>query len=455
MFDKNLLFLSAFGSACNMAVRGGAVDEKFDRAFIDNAVAPWCSATPLSGELLQISLDALLQNDINLLSAYPDAYVSQSYDGTKAHNGEQFCYFPAGDGQGIETGEDTWNNSVTLSATIGSITGPNNETSGVVLGSLVPAYPFQHGKEWNYGIFGVSAGAPTWYNIDVSALDNFDISATTNVLTSASKILSGLLPECYLISGACFVMSDNAGTLFPTQGKETPYFIDKSTQGASIWRPSPAFMGVYGPGQDMDFEHAFGQDAFVMVEGNFKAGDIIEFDFDIKNIYLASGNNLNSDPNDVNDAWRLISTKSDCPTEFGMYKLEIPAEDDPDNYKGEIVNKPYVKTGQSVMSYTFNVIEWEKLFSDGSSKPNWKLHINGSCRLDEDYSGKIGPSFRNAYPIGSDMAYRLAAIGTLVDEAVTSCPMTGFVKVYKARKHINESIYRPWGVVPQYIEIPN
>lgn len=259
MFDKNLLFLSAFGSACNMAVRGGAVDEKFDRAFIDNAVAPWCSATPLSGELLQISLDALLQNDINLLSAYPDAYVSQSYDGTKAHNGEQFCYFPAGDGQGIETGGDTWNNSVTLSATIGSITG-DTETSAVVLGSLVPAYPFKHGKEWNYGVFGVSAGAPTWYDINVSALDKVDMNEVQSAVNGYSA-MSAKIFDTRTVS--------NFGVLWP----------DNSTS-VMTWM----FEGInQNPDSQAPLKvlYEYAEDCIPMVHGNFKAGDVLELKYRI------------------------------------------------------------------------------------------------------------------------------------------------------------------------------
>lgn len=260
MFEKNLLFLSAFGEACNMAVRGKAVDDKFNRAAINNAVAPWCSATPLSGELLQVSLDALLQNDINLLSAYPDAYVSQSYDGTKAHNGEQFCYFPAGDGQGIETGEDTWNNSVTLSATIGSITGPNNETSGVVLGSLVPAYPFQHGKEWNYGVFGVSAGAPTWYNIDVSALENFDIVAAQSAVHGYSA-MSAKAFDTRTVS--------NYGVLWPDYN---------TSVSAWMWEGINQTEGAQAKLKEL---YNYAENCIPMVCGNFKAGDVLELKYRI------------------------------------------------------------------------------------------------------------------------------------------------------------------------------
>lgn len=247
MFDKNLLFLSAFGEACNMAVRGSAVDGKFDRAAISNAVAPWCSATPLSGELLQVSLDALLQNDINLLSAYPDAYVSQSYDGTKAHNGEQFCYFPAGDGQGIETGEDTWNNSVTLSATIGSITG-GTKTSGVVLGSLVPAYPFQHGKEWNYGVFTVSEGKPVWKDIDLNELASIAYSADPG--------------ETYEIRTNC-----TSHNVYPNTEYSLSYWMDKPDGQANL---STLF--------------AEADTVLPVLHGDFKKGDVIDTKFNLYHI---------------------------------------------------------------------------------------------------------------------------------------------------------------------------
>lgn len=163
-FDKSILFLSAFGQPCNMPFAGTAVNENFKSVTdADNPiVAPWTSATPLSGELLQASLDALLQNDINLLSAYPDAYLKTQYDGNTS-NLQQFLYAPAGAGQVVESGSNGWTNSVVVSAVAGTLPG---EASGVMLGALVPATPFQQGRAWNYGVFGVDRGVPTWFEVD-------------------------------------------------------------------------------------------------------------------------------------------------------------------------------------------------------------------------------------------------------------------------------------------------
>ena len=158
--------MSAFGEQVNMAYAGTAVNEKFKEVQGSDTVviAPWTSATPLSGELLQTSLDALLQNDINLLSAYPDAYAKDSYSGTAA-NVQKVVYSPLNDEYSIEAGK--LENSVDITAELGSLTG---ETTTVSLGSTVPSAPFKSGEGWNYGLFGVSASKPTWFDCNVSAL---------------------------------------------------------------------------------------------------------------------------------------------------------------------------------------------------------------------------------------------------------------------------------------------
>lgn len=163
-FDKSILFLSGFGQPVNKAVSGTAINGNFQNVTDSNnpAVAPWTSATPLSGELLQASLDALLQNDINLVSAYPDAYLKTAYTGGVTKNIQQFSYAPAGTGQTVESGDAGWTNSVMVSSYVGTVGGP---ASAIMLGALVPAHPFQQGKGWNYGLFGVQKGAPTWFPI--------------------------------------------------------------------------------------------------------------------------------------------------------------------------------------------------------------------------------------------------------------------------------------------------
>lgn len=431
MFDKNLLFLSAFGKACNMAVRGGtdgAVDDKFDRAVIDNAIAPWCSATPLSGELLQVSLDALLQNDINLLSAYPDAYVSQSYDGTKAHNGEQFCYFPAGDGQGIETGEDTWNNSVTLSATIGSITGPNNETSGVVLGSLVPAYPFQHGKEWNYGVFGVSSGAPTWYNINVSALDNFDMMAAQSAINGYSAT-SAKIFDTRTVS--------NYGVLWPDSNVSVSAWmwegINQNPDGQSALK--------------ILYENA--EDCIPMVYGSFKRGDVLELNYRINVATILAKTSTGTgvsyliDPNQGIGAMdATIADKQAFQVElredFELYAAVFSAKDDKldickagytskinmGTYNGSLCGFPHDKAGN--INYAFSGFE-----GDGQAVIRFNENMNNctvgvmrrlkpgktstaSFRYWAGTYYDVGPASKNAYIQNGNADYGFFAEAKLI-----------------------------------------
>lgn len=182
-FNENILFLSAFGQPCNKTYSGTAVNEKFvDIAGDTLVVSPWTSATPLSGELLQLSLDALLQNDINLLSAYPDAYFKPTTD--ESVNMEKFTYQPTGTSKSYSVGDDGWTNSMTVSSTVGTIGG---DASGVMLGTTVPAEPFQAGNTWNYGLFGVENGDPKWYPVDVSAMSK-DITAQKEYNTVASHL---------------------------------------------------------------------------------------------------------------------------------------------------------------------------------------------------------------------------------------------------------------------------
>lgn len=171
-FDRNILYLSAFGKTVNNAVSGGAVEGilKEIAESKNPMVAPWTSATPLSGELLQASLNALLQNDTNLLSAYPDSYLKPTYNSTSYTNIQQFSYAPAGAGQTVASGDDGWTNSVMVSAYVGTV--GNGDTSAVMLGSLVPSYPFQQGKVWNYGVFGVEDGEPTWFPVSKQFLES-------------------------------------------------------------------------------------------------------------------------------------------------------------------------------------------------------------------------------------------------------------------------------------------
>lgn len=399
MFDKNLLFLSAFGKACNMAVRGGAVDEKFDRAFIDNAVAPWCSATPLSGELLQVSLDALLQNDINLLSAYPDAYVSQSYDGTKAHNGEQFCYFPAGDGQGIETGEDTWNNSVTLSATIGSITG-DTETSAVVLGSLVPAYPFKHGKEWNYGVFGVSAGKPTWYDIDVSALTKFDMEEVQSVVGGYSAV-SGKIndaPRYYMMNGYWGTYPDAEKKLIETTMDTVYFYKPVSTSQA---QPTGFTLGIYkdqNPVQVKDY-NAWGYDTISIASGDFKSGEVIDFDVVLSKAVIASGDT------NLSNGYKQITNLNDAPTLWRVCPVCIPDLDgvtpaDPEwPATGALTYLPYYYYGmdKKLKGYV-TTVEWSSNQGTGAySRYDFNVHLKGTITIIADYVGRIGVYFQSKW----------------------------------------------------------
>lgn len=206
-FDESILFLSSFGKQCNKTYSGTAINEKFKEIVGDGwIVSPWNSATPLSGELLQTSLDALLQNDINLLSAYPDAYFKPT--DTESVNVERVTYTPTGLGRSFSTGNDGWGNAMTLSSTIGTV---GTEAAGLMLGSLVPAVPFLAGAAWNYGLFGVENGEPKWYPVDVSAtLEKIDDIQADTVYTSHVTFEEDTTTKTVMVNGTYSSLADFA-----------------------------------------------------------------------------------------------------------------------------------------------------------------------------------------------------------------------------------------------------
>lgn len=248
MYNESILFMSAFGQNVNWAYGDPAVNQKFQDLYGSNtvAIAPWTSATPLSGELMQASLDALLQNERNLLSAYPDAYVKALY-GAKSNNVQKVIYAPIGDGQSVVSGTDEVKNAVTLSAEFGTLGGT---ASAAMLGATVPAEPFEQGKGWNYGVFGVKNGMPTWYpyNIEEFVATNAGTSVLENIYSV--YVNDNTLP----ITNSAYILSTSFQSHSATLKLEE--LVDKP---------------------------------YILVSGDWKGGDLIKIDGIIRNLRVFSG----------------------------------------------------------------------------------------------------------------------------------------------------------------------
>lgn len=186
MQDLNVLYMSAFNAECNPLAVGYAVNGT-------DAIAKWTSATPAQGELLQKSLDALLQNDVNLASAFPDSWYTNDWENkTNPSAITQFLYSPHGAGQISDVDNDS--GSITIYGEVGPLPGHEEDgtNSSYCFGSTIPAYPFKGGVSnatyWTYGVFGVRDGEPTWYDINPNDLTASTVSATTTATTLSGKI---------------------------------------------------------------------------------------------------------------------------------------------------------------------------------------------------------------------------------------------------------------------------
>jgi len=194
MQDLNVLYMSAFNTECNPLAVGYAVNGT-------DAVAKWTSATPAQGELLQKSLDALLQNDVNLASAFPDAWYSNDWENKTNQSAiTQFLYSPNGAGQISEPGNDS--GSITIYGEVGPLPGHEEDgaNSSYCFGSTIPSFPFKGGSNatyWNHGIFGVSDGKPAWFPINPN-----DLTATGITANSTATSLSGKINDIVKINGS-------------------------------------------------------------------------------------------------------------------------------------------------------------------------------------------------------------------------------------------------------------
>ena len=195
-----ILFMSAFGAATNPAQERKMTDQSnYVSAYcgIGQAPARWTSATPAQGELLQASLEALLQNDKNIEASYPISWVNNNSDNSGA-----LCnmnYMPNSDTE-----------SYTISGDKGPLPTPFEEAAPtrtqICLGSTVPAYPFLEGTQWTCGLFGVSDGKPTWFGAqDEGApiyVPNLYASVAHNVRANSNETdLSAKLNDVFTVDG--------------------------------------------------------------------------------------------------------------------------------------------------------------------------------------------------------------------------------------------------------------
>ena len=334
MYNESILFMSAFGQPVNMAYADAEVNEKFKDLYGSNtvAVAPWNSATPLSGELMQASLDALLQNDKNLLSAYPDAYLKPLYDG-EANNVQKIIYTPIGDGQSVASGTSEGGNSVTLSAEFGTLAGT---VSAAMIGATIPAGPFERGKGWNYGVFGVKNGAPTWFNYDIDKL---------------------------AISNPGLTVIEN---------QYGPYIDDstKSISNADYILANTA--GMSHSATDKCFELC--NKPYVLVNGSWKIGDLISINGVVRNLRVFAG-----------EGPTYPEVTKETPITMAFYSGA-------NTYDNSIPNQYY-----SV--FVNGSVDDAQISTQGSDLTHHNLHIDLLVRINSAFSGSIGikPQGQYAY----------------------------------------------------------
>lgn len=264
-----------------------------------------------------------MQNDKNLLSAYPDAYLKPLYDG-EANNVQKIIYTPIGDGQSVASGTSEGGNSVTLSAEFGTLAGT---VSAAMIGATIPAGPFERGKGWNYGVFGVKNGTPTWFNYDI---DKLAIS-----------------------SPGLTVVENQYG----------PYIDDsiKSISNADYILANTA--GMSHSATDKCFELC--NKPYVLVNGSWKIGDLISINGVVRNLRVFAG-----------EGPTYPEVTKETPITMAFYSGA-------NTYDNSIPNQYY-----SV--FVNGSVDDAQISTQGSDLTHHNLHIDLLVRINSAFSGSIG-----------------------------------------------------------------
>lgn len=196
--ETGKLYITKFGAPTN----GDNTVDSWQRLELNATVNPWCSATPLMGELMQESLDALLENDLRLASSVPDCSLKNGKSDKIPKNPLSDLETAAAANLVGLTDIKYWTTGANDNLTTAVVATPNGgeDDTPYALGMLVPPSLLVDGSNKKNKLLACENGALVWKDFDTKTPTVNSIVIGTNttppatamsLLNDTVKVMSG------------------------------------------------------------------------------------------------------------------------------------------------------------------------------------------------------------------------------------------------------------------------